>query len=286
MKNIKITADSTCDIDKDVMKRFQIVEALPLAINLGEASLKDGTFKIEEIYRFVEKSKQLPKTAAASVLDYTDMFMRHTQDGGAVIHFSISSELSASYQNAVLAAKELKNVYVVDGRVLSTGTSLLMLYARDLIDGNPDLDASEVAEICRQKTQSIQASFCVDTLDYLYKGGRCSALSLLGANVLRLHPSLHLKDGKITVGKKYRGKMIRVLTEYIADLREMYPDYDDTRCFITKTECDGKIIEAATQKVKELFNFKEIFQTKAGATITCHCGKGTLGLLFLNKDKA
>jgi DegV family protein with EDD domain len=284
MKNIKITTDSTCDIGKDIMARFQIAEALPLAINLGEVSLKDGTFKIEEIYRFVEKTKQLPKTAAASVFDYKDMFMRQTADDDAVIHFSISSELSASYQNAVSAANEVENVYVVDGRVLSTGTSLLMLYARDLIDTKLDVTAREIAEICRKKARSIQASFCIDTLDYLYKGGRCGALSLLGANILRLHPSLHLKDGKITVGKKYRGKMIRVLTEYIADLREAYPDYDDTRCFITKTECDDEIIETATQRVRELFHFKEIFQTKAGATITCHCGKGTLGLLFLNKS--
>lgn len=283
-QKIKFTADSTCDLTKDLVKRFNLSEVIPLQVILGEKSLYDGAFDTREIYRFVEESKLFPKTSAANIFDFKKAFEKHTADGSAVIHFSISNKLSASFSNAVEAAKEFKNIYIVDGKSLSTGTSLLIFYAYDLLKKNPSMEVSELAKILNGKADSVQASFCVDTLSYLHKGGRCSALALVSSNLLKIHPSLHLNGGEMKVGKKYIGKMPKVIPKYIADLKASNPDYDNTRCFITYTvDTDHEIIEAEKNSVKELFDFKEILETTAGSTVTSHCGLGTIGLLFMNK---
>lgn len=285
MEKIKIITDSTCDLTPEIIERFGIAEVVPMEIFLGEkGSLKDGTFDVHEIYDYVKATKQLPQTSAANEYAFTDTFKRLTADGSSVLHFAISTDLSATCGCARAAAENFENVYVVDARQLSTGTSLLMLHAVDMLKANPEMTAKEAAGILSKMGDKTQTSFVVDTIDYLYKGGRCSALSLLGANLLKLHPSLHVVDGKITVGKKYRGKMTNIFSQYIQDLKEANPDYDDTRCFITYTQdTPQEVIDEATACTKKFFNFKEILHTTAGSTITCHCGKGTLGLLFMKK---
>lgn len=276
--------DSTCDLTPEQIARFEVSEILPLDITMGKDSFKDKNFRIQDIYEFVKNTKQLPKTSAVNEYDFSKAFSNLTADGSAVLHFSISSELSVSCANARAAAEKCKDVYVIDGRQLSTGTSLLLIYARNLLEKNPEMTAREAADILNTQGENVQTSFVVDTIDYLYKGGRCSALSLFGANLLRLHPSLHLKGGQITVGRKYRGKMKKIFAKYIEDLREDNPDYDNTICFITYTvDTDPSLIAEAERATREFFDFKEILFAKAGATITCHCGKGTLGLLFLRK---
>ena len=281
---IKFTADSTCDLTKELIKRFNISEIIPLQVILGEKSLYDGAFETRDIYKFVEKTKQLPKTSAVNVFEFKNLFEKHTADGSAVLHFSISGKISASCENALEAAKDFKDVYIIDGKSLSTGTSLLIFYAYDMLKSYPNMSAKEAAKLLNTKTDKLQASFCVDTLHYLHKGGRCSALALFGSNLLKIHPSLHLKNGLITVGKKYMGKMTKIIPKYIADLKEANPHYDNTRCFITYTvDTNPEIISAAKTCVKEIFNFREIFETTAGSTITSHCGAGSIGLLFMNK---
>lgn len=281
---IKLTTDSTCDLSAELVERYGICATVPLDVNLGEQNLKDGTFEISEIYDFVKRTKKLPKTSAVNVFDFEEVFKKLTADGSSVLHFSISSKLSASCQNAAIAAAGLKNVYVVDSKQLSTGTSLLMLAAYDMIKNKPEMTAKQAADILNGMAEKVQTSFCVDTINYLYKGGRCSALALLGANLLKIHPSLHLRDGFIKVGKKYRGKMTAIFGKYIEDLKADNPNYDDTRCFITYTHgTSPEVIEEARARTKEFFKFKEIHETTAGATVTSHCGAGTLGLLFMNK---
>lgn len=281
---IKLTADSTCDLTNELINRFNLSGIIPLQVILGEKSLYDGSFDTREIYRFVEQSNDFPKTSAVNVFEFKKLFEKQTADGSDILHFSISGKLSASYENALLAAKDFKHVYIIDGKSLSTGTSLLIFYAYDLLKNNPGMSAKEAVKILNAKTDKIQASFCVDTLSYLYKGGRCGALAYLGSNLLKIHPSLHLKDGLIKVGKKYVGKMTKVIPKYIAGLKEENPNYDNARCFITYTvDTDPEVVAAAKACTKETFDFKEIFETTAGSSITSHCGIGTLGLLFINK---
>jgi DegV family protein with EDD domain len=286
VSKIVFTTDSTCDLTPELKNRFGVADSISsLFVNLGSVEHKDdGTFDPRDIYKFVTETKKLPKTAAANFVDFVNLFKRKTADGSSVIHFSISNELSATYSNALLASKEFENVYVVDGRQLSSGTSLLLIKAFELYEKDPRVSAKELFATMQGMTSKVQTSFCVDTITYLYKGGRCSALALLGANILKIHPSLHLRDGKICPGKKYRGKMVKVLPEYIQDLYNENLDYDPSWAFITYTaDTDREAVEAALAKTKELFNFVEIHETVAGPTITSHCGKGTLGLLFMRK---
>ena len=232
--NIKLTLDSTCDMPAELLERFGIVGVVPLGVVMGDTVRPDGSFHPSEIYAYDEKYKKLPSTSAVNVAEFTDFFKKHTEDGSAVVHISISSGISASYQSGITAAKDFKNVYVVDGKQLSTGTSLLALHARDILNVNPGIPPAELAKtLSALGEQKVQCSFCIDTIRYLYKNGRCSALSLLGANLLRLHPSIHMKSGVNKVGAKYRGKMPSVISKYIEDLKKDNPDYDNTRCFIT-----------------------------------------------------
>ena len=282
--NIKLTLDSTCDLPPELLSRFDVAGVIPLGVIMGDNVRPDGSFDPLEIYEYADKTKKIPSTSAVNIHDFQEFFTKLTEDGSAVIHFSISGAISASCQNAETAAKDFENVYVVDGRQLSTGTSLLLACARDMLNENPELSPADLAKTLNAMADKVQASFCIDTIFYLYKNGRCSALSLLGANLLRLHPSIHLSEGVNKVGKKYRGRMANVISNYIADLRADNPNYDNTRCFITYSPgTPADVIAEAHVKTKELFDFKEILETTAGSTITCHCGKGTLGLLFMNK---
>ena len=208
---IAISTESTADLTKELIEEngFKII-AYP--IQLGDKNCFDGEISTEEIISFVNQNKILPKTAAVNDYRFTEYFSELLKEYDAVIHFSLSSELSATYNNAVRSAKELKNVYVVDTRSLSTGIALLALYAKKLVDQGKG--AKEIYELCLKRVPFVQASFELKRLDYLYKGGRCNALTLFGANLLKIRPQIIVDNGKMIPGKKYRGNFAHVVKNY------------------------------------------------------------------------
>ncbi|HPG92045.1 MAG TPA: DegV family protein [Clostridia bacterium] len=277
---IKITADSVIDLSPKMLEDNDIT-LIPLYITLGGTNYKDGIdVTPDDIYAFVEKTNQLPKTAAVSVDTFKTVFGKYVSEGYSVIHFDLSSEMSASNSNAKIAAAEIGNVFVIDSRSLSSGVGLQVLYACDLV--KEGLDAKTIYEKVLKRVDSVQASFIIDKLDYLYKGGRCSSLALLGANLLSIKPTIEVVDGKMIVGKKYMGSLKRALEKYVPDILTKYPNYDKKRIFITHTKIDKEIIEKVRDLIRQYADFIEILDTDAGCTITSHCGPGTLGILYYN----
>lgn len=287
MSKIKFTTDSTVDIPISMQEEL-FIEAVPLTNILGDKEYLDNGKDLTGtmITEFVERTKTIPKTAAPSPELYIETFKKWVDQGYDVIHFSLSSQISSSNQNAVFASKEFDNVFVVDTESLSTGTALQILDSMDYVKEHPQASTKEVYERALERVQKCQASFVVDSLDYLHKGGRCNLAQFLGASILKLHPKLELINGKIVAMKKYKGnQMLQIYLKYIEELRQEFPDFDETRAFITYTEgTEEEFADLVEQKTKELFGFKKIIRTHAGTTITCHCGKGTLGLLFMRKQ--
>ncbi len=281
MGKIIFSADSAVDLTDELIKELDL-KIIPIAIILGNEERADGVdISPEEIYEFVEKTKIMPKTSAVSSYAFKEHFESIRSPGDSILHFSISAKLSACHQNAVTAAAELKDVHVIDGHSLSTGTALLLFKAVDL--AKKGFTAAQIAEECRNTAPFVQASFVVDSLEYLYKGGRCSGLQLLGANLLKIHPMLQLQDGFIKVGGKFRGGLDRVWPAYIDYLKQNF-NPDLTRAFFTNSVMTSDLHLSIMEKVKKEFGFKELYNTQARATVNCHCGKNTLGLLFINKD--
>ncbi len=279
--SIRISADSTCDLSPEQLSRYDI-GIIPLYISLGDESMKDGVeITAQTIFDYVSKTGQLPKTAAPSVADYLDFFReRQTSPNDILIHFTISSKFSSSYQNACIAAAEFENVTVIDSQNLSTGHGHAVMEAAVMKErGAP---AEDIVKHVREIIPKIRASFVLDRLDYLYKGGRCSGVAALGANLLKLKPCIEVVDGEMKVGKKYRGTIDKVLPLYTADKltgKKMKKDL----IFITHTGCSKEIVESVRNKVKELYAFDEIVETVAGSTITSHCGQNTLGVLYIEE---
>ena len=284
---IKILADSTADLTKEICERYNI-EQLPLNINLGDKVYTDGIdIDPQKIYEFVKETKVLPKTSAANQLTYQGYYERILKSGyDAIVHFTISSEMSTCYNNAVMASKEFENVCVIDSRTLSTGIALLAIYAAELANQG-DLTVQEVAKKVEERIPFDQTSFVLDNLEYLHRGGRCSAVALLGANILKIKPSIQVNigEGKMGMEKRYFGNLERVVMKYIEDTLEKYNKPDYTRIFVTHTEIDKKIVDMVVDYLKKNTKFKEILETTAGSTITSHCGAHTLGILYLNDGK-
>ncbi len=283
-KKIIIASDSTCDLSAEIIEKYGI-RTIPLTVSLGNEHYRDGVdVDPDMIYRHYEKTGELPKTAAVNLTEFDSFFKELTADGSSVVLFTISSDMSSTYNNARLAAMNYEDVHVVDTRNLSTGGGLLVLAAADMAaDGK---SAAEIAEICRDTAPRVDASFVVDDLEFLYKGGRCSALAALGANLLSLKPCIGVVDGKMGVGKKYRGKFSITLKKYIEDQLKYIDEIDTSRIFVTHAGCDDEIVNACVEQVKSLGVFKEVLITRAGCTISSHCGKNTLGVLFIHKPKA
>ena len=277
MSAVKITIDSTCDLSREMIERHDLT-VTPLYTILGEESFADGRdIQPDGIYDFVSKNGILPKTSAASVEDYISVFGKYVSEGMEVVHFNISSDMSSSHQNAVIAAKEVGNVYVVDTRNLSTGSGLLVMDAVDLRERG--LGAEEIARRVCENAPLVRASFVVETLDYLRMGGRCSAVAMLGANLLKIRPRIEVCDGKMGMGGKYRGAYDKVLLKYTEDMLSS-SDINPRRVFITHTKCDDETVRQVVEKVKSVMNFEEVYETTAGCVITSHCGPNTLGVLF------
>ncbi len=279
---IKITSDSTCDLSPELIKKYDI-DILPLYVVMGDDTLKDGIEATpKDIYEFVDKTGVLPKTSAPNLSDFIDLFKKYTEQGFEVIHFNISSDFSSSYATACLAAAEVGGVRIVDTRNLSTGSGLVVLHACEMAQSGAS--AEEIAKECSELTGRVEASFVVDSIDYLHKGGRCSSVAALGANLLKLKPCIEVIDGKMKSAKKYRGLIDRVILNYVTDRLLGRDDIDKHRIFITHTKCSKHIVDDVRKKISELSpGFDEILETTAGCTITSHCGPYTLGILFIRK---
>ncbi len=280
---IAISCDSVCDLAKEQLEENNIT-ILPLTINLGDDSYQDGVnITPEKIFEYVSNTKQLPKTSANNEFQYTEFFEELLKENDAVIHFTIGSDISACYNNASKAAKQFETVRVIDSKNLSTGIGLLVMYACKLRDDSKGLD--EIVQKVAARVPHVQASFVVERLDYLHKGGRCSAVALLGANILKIRPSIMVENGKMGVHKKYRGKMESVIAEYVKDTLTEFKNYDNTMCFLTYTSATPEMIAAAKKAISENAAFKAIYETTAGATVTSHCGEHTLGILYFNDSE-
>ncbi len=275
---IKISAESTVDLTKELLAKYDI-STLPFQIFLGDKNGLDGEITSDEIIAYVDKTGVLPKTGAINVITYEEYFAELLKENDAVVHFSLSSELSSSYNNAVNASKNFKNVYVIDSSSLSTGIALLCIYAKKLADAGED--AKDIYEKCLKRIPSVQASFVLNRLDYLYKGGRCSGLALFGANLLKIRPQIIVKDGKMVPGKKYRGNFDHVVKGYVADVLQTFNTPDLSEVFITYTTAEEELIQSVKDALVD-FGFQNIHITRAGGTITSHCGENCLGVLFIN----
>ena len=279
--NIKVTADSTCDLTRELIDSRGIT-ITPLRVNCGEGDMRDGVdITPDGLYERIKSTGRLASTAAVNVQEYLDVFSELRKNCDAVIHFTISSDMSACYQNACIAAAEVGNVYVVDSRSLSTGIGHLVLDACEMAEQG--MDAADIHAALVAKREKLDVSFVVDTLEYLRKGGRCSALAAMGANLLRLHPCIFVKDGAMGVGKKYRGSLKECVVAYIKDRLADPATVDTKRVFITDSGVSEDIRAAAEEQVRALVPFAEVIHTRAGCTVSCHCGPGTLGILFYRK---
>lgn len=280
-KPVIISADSTVDLSKELIDRFQI-QIIPLTIVLGEENFLDGVdFTPADIYARYRKDKTLPHTAAPGEQDFYDAFEKYTRQGYEVVHLDISSELSGTYNTATIAARRLEGVYTVDTRMLSTGGGLLAIEAAECRDRG--MGAKEIAEHLEQLTEKVSASFVLDTLTYMWKGGRCSGITALGANMLRLKPALRMKDGRLEVFKKYRGSMEHVYRRYVTEMLEgkkIRPGH----VFLTESgEIDETVLQDLEKLIRELSGCAELHHTTAGCTVSSHCGPGTLGVLFIEE---
>ncbi len=278
---IRISADSTCDLTAEYVRTHNIA-IIPLTVSMGGRDYTDGADIVpDDIFRHVDGGGDLPKTAAVNTETYRREFEELLKDADAVIHFNLSADFSSSYENALRAAEGLP-VYCVDSRNLSSGIALLLCEAVDLIEGGEG-NPKAVLEHVNGLIDKVDASFIIDRLDFLYKGGRCSMVAMLGANLLKLRPCIEVTGGKMVVGKKFRGTYERCLKQYVDD-RLRNPDaVDPKRIFITHTGVTPEQAALVRSLLLERLPFEEIIECRAGCSITSHCGQGTLGVLFIRK---
>lgn len=275
---IAISAESTIDLPKELLNRYDI-HTLPFTVLLGDQTRLDGDLGVDEIVAYVNKTKILPKTSAVNEYQFKEHFDKLLESYDAVIHFSLSSEISSACSNAKKVAEDYDNVFVIDTRTLSTGIALLSIYASKL--AKKGFSAEDIVEKCEKRIPHLQVSFVLARLDYLYKGGRCSALELFGANLLKLRIQILLKDGKMAPAKKYRGNMDACIKNYVNDTLAAFNNPDLEQVFITSTTATPEQNEAVRAILQE-HGFKNIDCTTAGATITSHCGENCLGILYIN----
>lgn len=278
---IKISSDSTCDLTEELVQQYDI-DIIPLYVTKGGQSYKDGEdITAQDIFRYVENGGGMCSTAAVNVEDYYQFFRQMKKDYDAQIHFTVSSSMSSSYQNARIAAQELEGVYVVDSENLSTGIGQLVLEAA--IMARSGMEPEAIVEKLNQMKKKLDVSFILDTLEYLRKGGRCSAVAALGANLLSLKPCIEVHSGVMKVGKKYRGNLDKCLEKYIRDRLADVDTLDLRRIFITHSGMAQEKVDRVQALVEECAPFAEVLQTTAGCSISCHCGPNCLGILFFRK---
>ena len=278
---IKIISDSTCDLSKELIEKYDI-EIVALTVIKNGESYSDGVdITTSDIFAHVAAGGDLCSTAAINIDQYTNIFSRFAGEYDGVVHINISSGFSSCYQNARLAAEEFDNVRVIDSLNLSTGQGLVVLKACELAQTCENLD--ELVEKLNEIIPKVEASFVLDRLEYMVKGGRCSSAAALGANLLGLKPCIEVKDGKMSVVKKYRGNYSKCLATYVKDRLANRDDLDRTHLFVTRTPVSDDCLNAVKETVNEYADFENIYWTEAGCTVSCHCGPGTLGVLFIRK---
>ncbi|MDR7855297.1 DegV family protein [Tissierella sp.] len=283
MKKIILSADSTCDLNHELTQHYNIIRC-PYAILLDGKSYKDNVdIAPNDIFNTYYEKKILPTTSAINVAEYYNYFKPFVDEGYEIVHINLSSSLTSGYNNCCLAANELKGVYPIDSQNLSTGSGLLVLKAADLIEKG--LSAKEISDELQGHRGKIHMSFVLDTLDFLYAGGRCSKISSLGSNLLKIKPVINVDNGSgsMNVGNKYRGTLDKVIVKYIKDKLSEYTNINEDYMFLVHSGIDSSYIDLAKKTILECTNFKEIYVTMASCTISCHCGPNTLGIAFETK---
>ena len=278
---IKVTADSTCDLNSQMLAEHDITLTSLIVIKNNEEFYDGENITPSDIFEHVANGGSLCSTAARSVGYYQDFFEKFAADYDGVIHISIGSGFSSTYQNASLAAEEFDNVRVIDSKSLSTGQGFVVLEAAKLAKTAQSLDELEAK--LEDFTSRVEISFVLDRLDYMVKGGRCSSAAALGANLLNLKPCIEVKDGKLGVVKKYRGSYNKCLASYIKDRLEGREDLETDLIFVTKTSVSDETYASVLDAVSKYGKFETVMESQAGCTVSCHCGPGTLGIIYVRK---
>ncbi|MCQ2795459.1 MAG: DegV family protein [Bacilli bacterium] len=278
---IVISAESTIDLTKELLDKFDI-HIVPFSVILGDEAKLDGELSNQQLFNYVKEHNQLPKTSAVNQFQYEEHFKTLLNSYDAVIHITLSSEISSAYRNAVMVSEQFKDkVFVIDSRSLSTGIALLALHARKLADQG--LAPDDIVNQVKERIPHVQASFVIQSVDYLYKGGRCSKLAMFGANLFHICPQIVVSDGKMDAGKKFRGKYFDVVSQYVDETLEEFNNPDLENVFITFPSLDDEanIVNMVKDKLVKR-GFKNIYVTYAGGTIASHCGPNTIGILYFN----
>ena len=281
-KRVVVTADSPVDIYSELAQRYDI-HIIPMYVNLDDKSYRDGVdLHPDDIFKNYDENGTLPTTSAIPIPDYEDFFNSFTSEGAEVVHFSLSSGISATHNNAKLATEDMDDVYVIDSQHLSSSIALQVIKACEMRDEGKS--AAEIAQAVEGLAEKTCTSFVLEKLEYMKKGGRCSAATALGANILGIRPCIEMHGGKLDVAKKYRGKINVVRRQYVADqLAAHEGDIDLDRIFLCTSGIPQQEIDALSQLIKDTVPFKEVFVTRAGCTISSHCGPGCMGILFMTK---
>ncbi len=283
--SVKIIADSTCDLSKDLLEKYDI-SVLPLHIVLGDKEYKDGLeISPDEIYEWSNANKEAPKTSAAAISDTMDIFKTYIKSHDEIVCFSISGQMSTTVNVMRMAVEELEaedKIHIIDSENLSTGGGLLVIEAA--IKAKEGKCGKEIVEYINQLKPAVRASFIVDTLTFLHRGGRCSGVAALAGGALKLHPKIVVENGGMKPDKKYRGKMNSAILTYVKELEPQIKNAKKDRVFITHSGCEEEIIENVRQYLTDLGHFDEILITRAGGVISSHCGPGTLGVLFIENN--
>lgn len=277
---IKITADSTCDLPLELLERYHVSIA-PLTVLINDQPHRDGLDVVpEDLFRTVEAGGTV-KTAAVNAFEYTEFFRRCLDGYDALIHINIGSNFSACHLNAIQAAKDFPNVWVVDSASLSNGQALLLVDAAEMAEEG--MAPQAIVAALDAEAPLVDGSFVVNTIDYLYRGGRCSGVEAVGAKLLHIRPCIELLGGKLQVGKKYRGSLERCLEHYVLDRLADRAQIDFSRVFIAHAHCSPEIVAHVRSLLERHANFRHIHEAVAGSTICTHCGPSTLGIMFKRK---
>lgn len=281
---VKIISDSTCDLSRELLETYDIA-VLPLHIHLGNGQYLDGVnITPDELYAWSDANNSTPKTSAASIAEVMDIYKKYLEAYDEIVIFSISASMSSNYQTMKLAAQEMEcedRVFVIDSENLSTGIGLMAIEAA--LMAKTGKGAREIVATVEEMRPRVRASFVVDTLTYLHRGGRCGSVAALAGGVLQLHPKIVVENGRMDAKKKYRGKIAKVILSYVKDMEEELLAARSERVFITHSGCESEDVEAVRAYLKSLQVFGEILETRAGGVISSHCGPGTLGVLFVEK---
>ena len=278
---VKILCDSSCDLSKSLIEEYGLT-IIPFSVMLGDEEYKDGvTLSPQMIFDYVDKTGVLPKTAAINEFEFEEVFKQNENPDG-IVCIVISDKLSVTYKNAVEASKKFDNVYIVDSGSLSSGEGIQAIYASILARNG--FSAKEIAEKVEARKKNVQIGFATYKLNYLHKGGRCSSVQLLGANLLKIRPSIKLKDGRMEMNKKYVGNMLKVCRKYVVDTLLESPNPNKELVIITHASATEDIVDAVRDELNKNFSADRVEETVAGATVTSHCGENTIGIIYYNDN--